>query len=134
MEQELGNGWSESVSPEDLDRCLRTYETAFDARRPFQMKYRLRRADGVYRWVRDNGVPTYQSDGRFSGTSARVSISPTTDAVNRLRDSQERYAMASVAGAVGIWDWNFETNELYVRSHPEVTVRVRGCGDHEPRG
>jgi PAS domain S-box-containing protein len=115
MEQELGNGWSEGISPEDLDRCLRTYESAFEARRPFQMEYRLRRADGVYRWLSDNGVPTYQSDGRFSGyIGSCVDISDHKDAMNRLRDSQERYAMASVAGAVGIWDWNFETNELYV--------------------
>ena len=115
IEQELGNGWSEGVSPEDLDRCLRTYESAFDARQPFQMEYRLRRADGVYRWVLDNGVPTYHSDGRFSGyIGSCVDITDQKDSANRLRDSQERYAMASVAGAVGIWDWNFETNELYV--------------------
>jgi len=33
-----------------------------------------------------------------------------------LLDSQNRYSLASAAGAVGIWDWNFETNELFIDS------------------
>jgi PAS domain S-box-containing protein len=33
---------------------------------------------------------------------------------NALIDSQQRYSLASAAGAVGVWDWNFETNELFV--------------------
>ena len=35
-------------------------------------------------------------------------------AEDALRESQQRYALATAAGAVGVWDWNFETNELYV--------------------
>src|SRR6187549_2432879 len=31
-----------------------------------------------------------------------------------LRENQDRYVTAAAAGAVGVWDWNFETNEIYV--------------------
>lgn len=67
MDQEYGNGWSEGVHPDDYDRCLDTYITAFDAQESFVMDYRLRRHDGVFRWIRDSGMPYYADNGDFLG-------------------------------------------------------------------
>lgn len=67
LEMEFGNGWAEGVHPDDFDQCLRTYVQCFDLRQPFSMEYRLRRADGVYRWIRDDGNPRYDSEGSFIG-------------------------------------------------------------------
>jgi PAS domain S-box-containing protein len=67
MQQELGNGWSEGVHPEDFDRCLETYVSHFDARKEFRMEYRLRRNDGAYRWIDDTGIPHHARDGSFLG-------------------------------------------------------------------
>lgn len=66
MEQESGYGWTEGVHPEDLDACMATYTAAFDAREKFSMTYRLRRQDGAFRWLLDNGSPYYKG-GAFSG-------------------------------------------------------------------
>ena len=65
LEAELGNGWVESVHPEDLNRCMDTYTQAFDRREPFQMEYRLRRHDGEYRWLSAIGVPRFNPDHSF---------------------------------------------------------------------
>ncbi len=66
-EQECGNGWSKGVHPDDLKRCLEIYTNSFDDKKPFSMDYRLRRHDGIYRWILDNGAPRYDSGGIFSG-------------------------------------------------------------------
>jgi two-component system sensor kinase FixL len=67
LEQEFGNGWAEGVHREDFDRCFEVYVNSFDARQPFTMEYRLRRSDGEYRWVLDNGTPRFAPDGTFLG-------------------------------------------------------------------
>jgi PAS domain S-box-containing protein len=67
MAQETGNGWLEGVHPDDRQRCLDTYRRAFDAHQPFEMEYRLQRADGQYRWIRDAGTAQFDKDGQFLG-------------------------------------------------------------------
>ena len=66
QEELFGYGWAEDVHPDDFDRCVSIYQTAFDARVKFTMPYRLRRHDGVYRWFLDNGAPFYRN-GQFAG-------------------------------------------------------------------
>jgi len=67
LEHESGNGWAEGVHPEDFQRCLDVYIGAFDRREAFSMDYRLRRHDGEYRWIQDDGCPRYDSNGTFAG-------------------------------------------------------------------
>ncbi len=67
LEQESGNRWAKNVHPEDFDRCWQIYASNFDARRPFEMEYRLRHHTGQYRWILDRGVPRYEPDGTFEG-------------------------------------------------------------------
>jgi two-component system, OmpR family, sensor histidine kinase VicK len=67
LQQELGSGWAEGVHPEDFDRCVSHYLQHFERRQPFEMEYRLRRHDGVYRWIFDRGVPFNDDAGAFAG-------------------------------------------------------------------
>jgi PAS domain S-box-containing protein len=102
MQEELGNGWTEGVHPDDFARCLRTYETAFDARREFAMEYRLRRADGVFRWILDNGAPTYKEDGEFGGyIGSCIDITDRKETEEELRNSEARYRAFFDVNGVG---------------------------------
>ncbi|WP_054774027.1 CHASE domain-containing protein [Methylogaea oryzae] len=67
LAQAVGQGWAESIHPDDLARCLATYEAAFGAREQFSQSFRLRRRDGEYRWVLDSGVPRFDANGDFAG-------------------------------------------------------------------
>jgi len=103
-EQEMGDGWAEGVHPDDLKRCLETYGTAFDARTPFAVEYRLRRCDGEYRWVLDNGVPRFDPDGTFSGyIGSCLDITDRRRAEVQLRESEEQFRRIVETALEGIW-------------------------------
>jgi len=114
LEQEMGNGWAEGVHPDDLQKCLKVYAEAFDARKPFVMQYRLRRNDGEYRWVSDQGVARYDSQGKFAGYIG--SCLDVTELINKeqaLRESEERMSLAADAAHLGMWEWDLNTDEMW---------------------
>src|SRR6266487_661018 len=114
MEQELGNGWAEGVHQDDLERCLQVYTSAFDARQPFVMQYRLRRNDGEYRWISDQGVPRYDAQGTFAGyIGSCVDVTELMTKDEALRQSEERMRLAAAAVNLGIWEWHLTTNEIW---------------------
>lgn len=67
FEQEYGNGWTEGLHPDDFQHCLDVYTGSFERREKFSMEYRLRRHDGEYRWLLDEGSPRYNVKGEFIG-------------------------------------------------------------------
>jgi len=67
LTHELIQGWSHDIHPDDRTRAEYTYMTAFERREPFEMEYRRMRHDGGYRWLKDQGVPRFSSDGTFDG-------------------------------------------------------------------
>jgi|GEM_PF-1183774 len=67
LEQEVGNGWVSGVHPDDMKRCMEIYLSNFERRQAFEMEYRLRRYDGVYRYIFDRGVPFTDDAGHFAG-------------------------------------------------------------------
>jgi PAS domain S-box-containing protein len=107
LEEEIGNGWAEGVHPEDYDRCLQAYRTAFQARERFTMEYRLKCFDGKYRWVVDTGVPRFAPDGTFLGY-----IGSAIDITERKHLEREHAEQAEqldrifeqMADGVTVWD------------------------------
>ena len=86
LEQERENGWTDGVHPEDFARCLKTYGEAFDRREPFQMEYRLRKADGQYGWLLARGVPRLLQNGKFAGyIGICIDLTERKDLEDRLR-------------------------------------------------
>src|ERR1700733_989758 len=85
MEQEVGTGWIEGVHPDDVQGCFDGFLPAYHARKPFRMEYRLRRADGEYRWLIESGIPRYTGAGEFAGY-----IGSNIDITDLKRAAEER--------------------------------------------
>ena len=110
VEQEQGNGWAEGLHPDDHDLCMETYLKSFSARQPYRLEYRLRRRDGEYRWVEDQGVPRFEEDGTFAGfigstmdvsTRKRGIFTPDEEAVRMVFALTERERQVLVLIAEG---------------------------------
>lgn len=59
--------WLDDLHPQDRERCAQVFNSAFEAREPYSMEYRLRRHDGEYRWLHEQGKPRHDADQRFIG-------------------------------------------------------------------
>jgi len=96
IQEELGNGWATRIHPDDLEKCLTTYSRAFDAREPLKMEYRLRRADGEYGWIVEQGVPRFTPDGVFAGY-----VGSAID-ITELRRNQEQMVANQKLETLGV--------------------------------
>ena len=91
IEDEYGNGWTECVHPDDFEKCLEIYVENFDLRNHFSMEYRLRRHDGEYRWIQDNGAPCYDEHNNFQGyIGSCVDITERVNSFEELKASQRK--------------------------------------------
>ncbi len=107
MEEDAGYGWTQVIHPEDLEATVTTYESSFDARTPYSMRYRLRRHDGEYRWIMEHGTPRYSGDGSFLGfIGACMDVHETVLAEEEIRASEERFRSLVETVPVGIWIWD----------------------------
>ena len=101
MEQESGAGWLSGVHPDDMDFCMETYLDAFQKHLPFEMEYRLKRHDGLYRWINDRGVPVFDEDRVFVGY-----IGSCMDVTEKI-EGQKLTEMAHYDKLTGVYNRNY---------------------------
>jgi PAS domain S-box-containing protein len=58
-----GHGWLEAIHSEDRSGAKAAWDLAVANRTPYEFECRLRRVDGVYRWVRTRIEPIFKKDG-----------------------------------------------------------------------
>jgi len=98
VEQEIGNGWVEGVHPDDLDFCINFYMGSFKKHDRFEMNYRLKRADGQWRWINDRGVPFFDEKNVFQGY-----IGSCMDITEQVMGEMFK-TMAQIDGLTGIYN------------------------------
>jgi PAS domain S-box-containing protein len=64
LEQTLGSGWTTAVHPDDLPRVTELWSRSLQTGGPVEVDYRVRRADGVYRWFLAQGRAVQDREGQ----------------------------------------------------------------------
>ena len=107
--------WSRRVHPDDKENYRKALRDCFkQSTLKLECQYRIKAADGNYRWVEDHGLPVRNETGRAIRLVGAVNdISQRRQTEQALRDSEQRYALAMQAVNEGVYDWNIVTDETY---------------------
>ena len=100
VESALGRGWTQAVHPDDLPAARRVWEAARDGNRAWQIEYRLRSANGSWRWFHANAVPQLDEQGRvlrWFGTTTDIEESKIAAQTLRDADRQKDEFLATLA-------------------------------------
>lgn len=111
----LGDGWRAVVHPDDLPGVLAMWSetVASGASATADGRYRIQQADGTYRWFRARARPRCSQDGSIIAWYGVLDdIDDQVKAELALRESEERYRLASGASNDIIWDWSAAANRI----------------------
>jgi PAS domain S-box-containing protein len=92
----LGAGWLDPLHPDERASVAAAFTAATAKRTPFNLEYRLRRHDGVYRWVIDAGRPRFGGEGVYLGyVGIVIDITERQQKELDLRHSREQLELLS---------------------------------------
>jgi PAS domain S-box-containing protein len=125
-----GLGWLDAVHPEDRGIAEQAFLTANAERRDYRVDFRLRRADGAYRWTIDAAAARFSGDGDFLGyVGSVIDIEDRREAEARLALSEEQLRLATESAEIGLWDVDVVTDTLF---WPPRVKAMFGISPHVP--
>jgi PAS domain S-box-containing protein len=140
FEQESGHGWVDNVHPDDLRRVLEKNIATLNSRTNAEIEYRLRRADGEYRWVLVNSVARRTPEGEFIGlagsvidiTDRKSAAEASSFLASIVESSEDAIIGKTLEGA--ILSWNAAAERIYGYTAEEVkgkNISILVPADHK---
>ena len=103
LEQWRGWGWLDAIHPDDRESTKKVWSERTVDQRVLTVDYRLRRADGVYRWTSVRAAPVLNPDGRLlEWIGTNTDITERKEAAQRILISEIRYRRLFEAAKDGI--------------------------------
>jgi PAS domain S-box-containing protein len=118
-------GWKAFMHPDDFPETAKAYSHAFQTGTSYQGVFRLRRADGEFRWHRARCEPLRDQQGsilQWYGVS--IDIDDAKKAEDQLRRSEAYLAEAQRITHTGSWAWDPAARQLLYWS--EECYRIWG--------
>ncbi|MCX6564179.1 MAG: diguanylate cyclase [Candidatus Aminicenantes bacterium] len=94
-----GQGWAKAIHPEDLAHTVEAWKKAVTTKSPYEVEYRIRRHDGVYRHFIARGSPALNEDGEI-----REWVGTCIDITERKRMEAELFAMSITDQLTGLYN------------------------------
>jgi PAS domain S-box-containing protein len=125
-DEQLGYGWLEQIHDEDTERLVTAWVKTVHAGDPFEAEFRIRRADGAWRWFITRATPLRDGDGRI--VKWYVSSSDIDDLKRTETDlARERAVLAGVMNATDVMLVHLDRDFNFVWVNPAYaqTCRMR---------
>ncbi|MBF9195781.1 bifunctional diguanylate cyclase/phosphodiesterase [Microvirga terrestris] len=123
-----GQGWLDFVHRDDLARVKAAWLWAVSSGTPYQNEFRIKLADGEYRWMLANAVALRNPDGTIREWVGSVAdIHDRKQVEEKLRESEERLRLALHAGRMFAWEQDLRTDYI-TRSQNAVSLLGVGSG------
>ena len=113
-DESSGTGWMDAVHPEDRARLGPSWTRTFEGSQGFEFEYRLRRADGVFRWFLARAEPFCDDEGkvvRWFGTCTDIDDRKRAEDESLCR-SRDRLKLTAEAARLGYWDWDIVSDTI----------------------
>jgi PAS domain S-box-containing protein len=100
-----GYGWLSAVHPDDYSVAEQAFLKANAEQHDYRVDFRLRRADGAFRWAIDAAAARFAEDGEYLGyVGSVIDIDERREAELALEASEERLRLATEHAEIGFWD------------------------------
>lgn len=117
-ESSFNTGWMGFLHPEDVPVADRAWTTAVRSGEDYEVRYRLRRHDGHYRWVIARGLPIHNEQGqviRWIGTCTDIHDEVETSEKLELLSQELTHRIKNIFAVIG------GLVSLTARNNPEIT-------------
>ena len=141
LAEQRGEAWTGRVHPDDLEQCLEVQREGLEQRKGFGVECRMRRHDGIYRWVLCSTVPRLSLNERFMGhIGSCIDITERKEAEIEMQRHRAELAHVSRIAMMGEFTAsvahelkqplgailsNAEAAEMYLATDPPAVEEVR---------
>ena len=122
--------WFGRIHPDDIENVKVAFEAMLTEGKLYDVEYRIQRKDGEWIWLHDRAMRAYDKDGTMYADGLFSDITDRKKAEEDLRESEERFRVASDLSTDLIYEWDINSNIVTI--YGDVSAKL-GHSDIEQK-